>query len=68
MASNVREDLSSESKFADRLAIQTGLLRCSGGGEFDVFNTEFIESFGNFYFLGGIEECICELLAFSLRN
>ena len=66
MTSNVSEDFGFESKFADGLAVGTGLFRGGWGGKFDVFHTEFIKSSSDFDFFGRIKECVCKLFSFSL--
>jgi hypothetical protein len=42
MATDVGEDLSTETKLANSLTVKTRLFRCGGRGEFDVFDTEGI--------------------------
>lgn len=66
MTPNVSEDFSFEAEFADGFTVGAGLLGGSRGCKFDVFDTEFIKSFGNFDFFGRIKESIRELFSFSL--
>jgi hypothetical protein len=61
---DVCQDLGFESKLANSFTIQPGLFRCSGGSEFDVFNSESIQRLGNRNFRLRIKECICKLLSF----
>jgi len=68
MTPNVSEDFGFESEFADGFAVGAGLFGSSGGCKFDVFNTEFVKSFGDFDFFGRIKEGIGELFPFSLWN
>jgi hypothetical protein len=63
MATDVRENLGLEAELADRLAIESRLLRGGGRCEFDVLDTKCIECLGNCNLGLGVEEGIGKLLA-----
>lgn len=61
MAPDMGEDLGAETKLADGLAIKTGLLRCSGRCQLNVFDTKGIQCLGDSDLGLGVEESVCEL-------
>ena len=63
VASDVGEDLGSQTELADSLAIATGLLGGGGRSELDVLDTERITRLRNSDLGLGIEEGVRELLA-----
>jgi hypothetical protein len=69
MAPNVRKNLCLQTKLADGLAVQSGLFRRGGGGEFDVLDAECIEGFGDGDLGLGVKEGICKLFSlYRLRT
>ena len=68
MTTDVGEDLGTETKLADGLAVETRLFRSSGGGELDVLDTEGIESVSNSDLSLGVEESIGELFALWIQE
>lgn len=61
VATNVGEDLGTETELADGLAVETRLLRGSGGGKLNILDTKGIEGLGNSDLGLGVEEGIGEL-------
>ena len=62
------ENLATETKLADRLAITPRLLGGGGGSELDVFDAESIESLGDGDLSLSIEESIGKLLSLCDQN
>jgi hypothetical protein len=65
---DVGENLGLQPELADGFAIQSGLLRCSGGSELDVLYTKGVKSLCDGNLRLGIEERICELFALCERE
>ena len=63
MAPNMRQNLGSQTQLAYSLAVETRLFGCSGGGQFDVLDTERIEGLSDSNLGLCIKEGICKLLA-----
>jgi hypothetical protein len=61
VTTNMRKDFSLQSELADCFTVCPRLFRGDRGGQFDIFDTEGIESLGDSNFGLGIEECISKL-------
>ena len=68
MASDVRQNFSFETEFADGNAILSGLLRGRRRSQFNILDTKGVKSLGNGDLGRRVEEGISELLAFYISR